>query len=188
MTITPRKFNINTWLTTRLWLAFWFVLVFAYPVRAQFYSGSQMDFGKNRIQWGETIWSYYQFDKFDTYFYLNGSELALYTARYADKQLQIMERRLQTTLTDKVQFVVFNNLGDLKQSNIGLASEQQYNVGGITHIVGTKVILYFDGNYINFEKQIRAALPMCLSINLCLAAAWAHRYVMPHCYAYPDGI
>ncbi len=129
-----------------------------FTIQAQFYSGSQMDFGKNRIQWGETIWSYYQFDKFDTYFYLNGSELALYTARYADQELQLMERRLQTTLSEKIQFVVFNNLGDLKQSNIGLASEQQYNVGGITHIVGSKVIIYFDGNYVNFERQIRAGI------------------------------
>jgi hypothetical protein len=130
----------------------------AIAIWAQFYSGSQMDFGKNRIQWGETIWSYYQFDKFDTYFYLNGSELALYTARYADHQLQIMERRLQTSLNEKIQFIVFNNLGDLKQSNIGLASEQQYNIGGITHIVGSKVIVYFDGNYVNFERQIRAGI------------------------------
>ncbi|MCE1202776.1 MAG: hypothetical protein LWX09_11840 [Bacteroidia bacterium] len=158
MTLLLRKSVANTCLNTRLALALWLGLIWAWPASAQFYSGSQMDFGKNRIQWGETIWSYYQFDKFDTYFYLNGSELALYTARYADKQLQTMERRLQTTLSDKIQFIVFNNLGDLKQSNIGLASEQQYNVGGITHIVGTKVILYFDGNYVNFEKQIRAGI------------------------------
>lgn len=127
-------------------------------IYGQFYNGSQMDFGKNRIQWNETIWSFYQFDKFDAYFYLNGSELAQYTARYADQQLQILERRLQTTLNEKIQFVVFNNLGDLKQSNIGLASEQQYNIGGITHIVGTKVIVYFDGNYVNLERQIRAGI------------------------------
>lgn len=134
------------------------LLIKGLPAVAQFYSGSQMDFGKNRIQWGETIWSFYQFDKFDTYFYLNGSELALYAARYADQQIPLMERRLQTTLSEKIQFVIFNNLGDLKQSNIGLASQQTYNVGGITHIVGSKVIVYFDGNYVNFERQIRAGI------------------------------
>lgn len=133
---------------------------------AQFYNGSNMNFGKNRVQWGTTIWFFYRFDQFDTYFYLNGSELALYTAQYAEEQIPNLERRLQTALTEKIQFIVFNSLGDLKQSNIGLTSEQQYNTGGITHIIGNKVFLYFDGNYLNFEMQIRAGIAEILVSQL----------------------
>lgn len=140
-----------------LWLILLFVFL-PWMLKAQFYNGSNMNFGKNRVQWGNTIWFFYRFDQFDTYFYLNGEELAKYTAQYADEQLPLMERRLQTALTEKIQFVVFNSLGDLKQSNIGLASEQQYNTGGITHIIGNKVFLYFDGNYLQFEQQIRAGI------------------------------
>ena len=125
---------------------------------SQFYNGSNMSFGKNRVQWNNTIWTYYRFSDFDIYFYLNGNELALYTAKYATEQIPVLERRLQSSLSQKIQFIVFNNLNDLKQSNIGLASEQQYNIGGITHIIGTKVFLYFDGNYLHFEQQIRAGL------------------------------
>ncbi|PKP52415.1 MAG: hypothetical protein CVT92_08905 [Bacteroidetes bacterium HGW-Bacteroidetes-1] len=137
-----------------------FVMILSLPnqIHAQFYNGSSMSFGKNRVQWNNTIWSYYRFDQFDTYFYLNGKELALYTARYADEQIPVLERRLQAALSEKIQFIVFNNLGDLKQSNIGLASEQQYNTGGITHIIGSKVFIYFDGNYLHFEQQIRAGI------------------------------
>jgi hypothetical protein len=117
-----------------------------------------MSFGKNRVQWNNTIWTYYRFADFDTYFYLNGNELALYTAKYAKEQIPVLEKRLQSVLSQKIQFIVFNNLNDLKQSNIGLASEQQYNLGGITHIIGTKVFIYFDGNYLHFEQQIRAGI------------------------------
>lgn len=117
-----------------------------------------MSFGKNRVQWNNTIWTYYRFADFDTYFYLNGNELALYTARYASDQIPILEKRLQGALNQKIQFIIFNNLNDLKQSNIGLSSEQQYNLGGITHIIGTKVFIYFDGNYLHFEQQIRAGI------------------------------
>lgn len=140
-----------------LWLAV-FLALSPFSLMAQFYNGSNMNFGKNRVQWGNTIWFFYRFDQFDTYFYLNGEELAKYTAQYADTQLPLMERRLQTALTEKIQFIVFNSLGDLKQSNIGLTSEQQYNTGGITHIIGNKVFLYFDGNYLHFEQQIRAGI------------------------------
>ena len=125
---------------------------------AQFYNGTQMTFGKNRIQYKEFLWTYYKFDDFDIYFYLNGQELAETTAKYALEQIPVYERRLQVNLGDKIQFIVFNNMSDLKQSNIGLAGFQRYNTGGVTHIIGGKVFLYFDGNMRNFERQIRAGI------------------------------
>ena len=125
---------------------------------AQFYNGSQMTFGKNRIQYKEFLWTYYKFKDFDTYFYLNGRELAIKAAKYATLQIPKLERRLEIPLNDKIQFVVFNNLSDLKQSNIGLIGNQQYNTGGMTHIIGKKVFLYFDGDQRNFEKQIRSGI------------------------------
>jgi hypothetical protein len=136
------------------------VLLLCWPqfIWGQFYHGSNMTFGKNRVQYNEQLWTYYNYDDFDTYFYLNGKELALYAAWYAKKQLPVLERKLETVLDNRIKFIIFNSLGDLKQSNIGLASEQQYNTGGVTHIIGTKVVLYDAGNYLEFEKQIRAGL------------------------------
>ena len=125
---------------------------------SQFYNGSQLTFGKNRVQYDEFLWTYYKFEKFDTYFYLNGKELAQYTAKYAERQIENIEGKLELKLNDKIQFIVFNTLSDLKQSNLGLASEDSYNTGGITHIIGRKVFLYFDGSFVNFEKQINAGI------------------------------
>lgn len=125
---------------------------------SQFYNGSQLTFGKNRVQFDDRFWSFYRFEKFDTYFYIGGKQLAIYTAKYADKCLKDIEKKLDYELGDKVQFIIFNKLSDLKQSNIGYLSNEIYNIGGVTHIVGSKVFLYFDGNHKNFEKQIRAGL------------------------------
>jgi len=122
---------------------------------SQFYNGSNQTFGKNRVQYNNFLWTYYKFNDIDTYFYLNGKELAQYTARYAKKQIPVIETKLGSLLDKKIQFIIFNNLTDLKQSNIGLMTNEDYNVGGITHIIGSKVFLYFDGNHVNFEKQIR---------------------------------
>jgi WD40 repeat protein len=69
-----------------------------------------------------------------------------------------MEKKLETGLEEKIQFLVYNNLSDLKQSNIGLVGEQRYNTGGITHIIGSKVFLYFNGDQRDFERQIRAGV------------------------------
>ncbi|HSG68465.1 MAG TPA: hypothetical protein VK994_07160, partial [Bacteroidales bacterium] len=139
-------------------MALMLMLLLCLPAMTQFYNGSQLTFGKNRVQYKDFLWTYYSFEKFDTYFYRNGQELAQFTARYAQEHINEIELKLESTLDDKIQFIIFNNLSDLKQSNIGLMQEQQYNTGGITHIIGKKVFLYFDGSHTDFEKQIRAGI------------------------------
>lgn len=147
-------------------------LMFLYPGEgnAQFYNGLQQEFGKSRIQYKEFLWTYYKFDDFDTYFYLNGQELAEKTAKYASLQIPLIERRLETALENKIQFIVFNNLTDLKQSNIGLSYGEHYNTGGVTHIVGTKVFLYFNGDMRHFEKQVRSGIANVLINQIMLGS------------------
>ena len=131
-------------------------------MKAQFYNGSNMTFGKNRVQYNKFLWLFYKFDDFDTYFYLNGRELAEFTARYSTIEIPKMESKIESRIDKRLQFIIFNNLTDLKQSNIGLMTEESYNTGGITHIIGSKIFLYFDGNHVNFEKQIRAGIAQVL--------------------------
>ena len=124
------------------------------------------DFGKNRVQWGVFSWSYYRTDNFDIYFYQGGDELARYAQRYADTQIPLLERKTGSHFKKKIQFILFNSLSDLKQSNIDSEEEAWNNIGGVTKISGTKAILYFDGNYIHFENQIRAAITSLLLRHL----------------------
>lgn len=134
-------------------------------VQAQFYNGYQMEFGRSRVQFEDFLWTYYKFDRFDTYFYLNGKELAEHTARYGGQQLEHYEDVLDTYLEGKIQFVIFNNLNELKQSNIGLNNGDEYNPGGVSHILGNKVVLYFDGSMVDFELQIRQGIVHVLLQN-----------------------
>lgn len=147
---------------SKLLLVLLLLLTGAIPLRAQFYNGSQMPFGKSRVQYGDFLWTYYRLPEYDIYFYLNGKELANYAARYVKVTYPELEEILDNRYTEKLQFIIFNSLTDLKQSNIGLINEQQYNIGGITYIQGNKVFIYFDGNYHNFEKQLRAGLARVL--------------------------
>ena len=131
-------------------------------VHAQFYNGMNMPFGKNRVQWSDFHWSYYLNDNFDVYFYQGGDDLARYTQAYAKEQIPQLENRLNSRFSKKIQFLVFNNKADFKQSNINLEEEENGNTGGITKIIGSKVILYFDGDYTHFEAQIREGIAKLL--------------------------
>jgi Tol biopolymer transport system component len=84
--------------------------------------------------------------------------LAIYTAKYAESCISSIEKKLDYNIENKIQFIIFNRLSDLKQSNIGLVSDEQYNIGGITHIVGSKVFIYYDGSHVNLERQIKAGI------------------------------
>ena len=138
------------------------LLAIAPLAHAQFYNGMNMPFGKNRVQWADFHWSYYMNDNFDVYFYQGGNDLARYAQAYAKDQIPQLEARLNSRFSKKIQFIVFNSKGDFKQSNINLEEEEYGNTGGITKIIGSKVILYFDGDYTHFEAQIREGIARLL--------------------------
>ncbi len=125
---------------------------------AQFYYGSQLEFGKNRIQYQSFNWTYFDFDRFRVYTYEGGQEIAKYAAVSVNRQLPVMEKRLDFQLDDKIDVIVYNNQNDFKQSNIGLANEDGGNIGGVTKIIGDKIFVYFTGSHADMDRQIRAAL------------------------------
>src|SRR6185436_12020096 len=105
-----------------------FLLFFSFfSATAQFYNGYQMQFGKNRVQYDQRFWSFYKWKNFDTYFYLGGQELAVFTGRTAEAELDEIEKILDYKLDGRVQFIIYNKLSDAKQSNIGLQTDETNN-------------------------------------------------------------
>ena len=134
---------------------------------AQFYSGLQQEFGKNRIQYQDNRkWSYFRYKQFDTYFYQGGLPLAIYSSSYISNEIKIIAKKLDYVPQKKIRFIIFNSLADLKESNIGLITEEQYNTGGVTHVINNKIFIYFNGNHSNFEEQIRKGIAQVMLNNL----------------------
>lgn len=130
---------------------------------AQFYNGYEMQFGKNRVQYDERFWSFMKYKNFDTYYYLGGLDLAAFTGRTADKDLEEIEHLFDYKLDGRIQFIIYNKLSEAKQTNIGLETDDlNNNTGGITKIVGNKVFLYFTGDHEKFRRQIRAGIARVL--------------------------
>lgn len=136
-----------------------FVLSSATCANAQFYNGMQMKFGKNRVQYTNAYWKFYRFDRFDVYSYEHGTDLSLYVADFVERELPLIERFFDYDIEQRLIFVCYNKMSDYRQSNIGLSTEaEDYNIGGKTKIIQNKVALYFEGDHVDFERQIRAAI------------------------------
>jgi len=134
---------------------------------SQFYNGHQMSFGKNRVQFDDFVWSYNRYEKYDVFFNEDGRELANYTADYTEKVLPRIEAFFDYTMEKRIQFVVYNRMHDLRQSNVGLITgKDEYNVGGTTVINQNKAFLYFEGNLDKYDDQIVATITRVIMTEL----------------------
>ena len=143
---------------TRLFLATGALLCGLFSL-AGYAQGTQTEFGKNRVQFHKDFeeWSQYESPNFITYWYGEGRYAGQATVQLAELDHEYIKRMLEYTLNDKIQIIVYTDLTDLKQSNIG-AEEAFENEGGQTKIVGNKMFVYFDGNHRNLRRQIREGI------------------------------
>ncbi len=154
----------------------------------QFYNGHQMSFGKNRVQYFDYYWSYYRFDDFDCYFNEYGRDLAQFTADYATKKIDEIEGYFDYSLEKRMIFVIYNKNNEYRQSNIGLVTfdEESYNTGGFSRIIKNKVMLYYEGDHVSYQKQIAAAITQAIINEMLYNADFKDRVSSSSVIYMPD--
>lgn len=127
--------------------------------------GSAVEFGKNRVQYHDFEWWQYESENFVTYWYDGGINIGQSVVQMAELDYDEIRSILEYRINDKIEILVYTDLTDLKQSNVG-HEETFLNSGGTTKIVGNKIFVYFDGNHINLRKQIREGTAQVLLNNM----------------------
>ena len=148
------------------------MLAVSFGAEAQFYTGSQQEFGKNRVQYRDFNWLHIDHDQFEVYHYRGGDELAQYVLRSAIKNQRELESFFDYTLNDKIQIIVYNKQSEFRQSNIGLGQENETNIGGSTRIVGSKMFVYYEGSHEELNDQIRKGLAEVLFSQMMYGGDW----------------
>mgnify|MGYP000665089666 CR=1 FL=1 len=117
---------------------------------------SQTSFGKNRVQFNRQIdeWMVYETANLVTYWYGDARNIAQSALQTAEYDFPMLQQTLEHQMTDKIEMLVFSDLTDLKQSNIGEDEVFQLKAGE-TKVVGNKVFVYFDGNHNHLRAQLR---------------------------------
>ena len=120
---------------------------------------SQVRFGKNRVQYHRDFdeWSQYESDNFITYWYGEGRNVGQAVVQLAEYDFNYIQNILEHRVNEKIQIIVYTDLTDLKQSNIG-SEEAFVNTGGQTKIVGNKIFVYFNGDHNHLRRQIREGI------------------------------
>lgn len=137
---------------------------------------TQTEFGKNRVQFHDQFmeWSQYESRNFITYWYGEGRLIGQSVVQMAEYDFYEIQGILEHRMNDKIEIIVYNDVTDLKQSNIG--SEEVFttkisdanataqaatgngsalNSAGQTKIVNNKMFVYFNGDHNDLRRQIR---------------------------------
>jgi hypothetical protein len=146
----------------KIFLSFTFFFILGLVANAQV---SSVKFGKNRVQYKNFTWQYYQSRNFNSYFNQGGQELAKYVAQVAEEELPGLEKFVENSLQRRANIVIYNSFNDLQQSNIGIGIEWQSS-GGLTKLVNNKMIVYYDNNHADLRNQIREGIAKVLTENL----------------------
>ena len=125
---------------------------------AQFYNGSQISFGKNRVQHQNFNWQFMRAEQYDVYFYPTGKALAQYVYFKTPQIIAEIEEKLNYKSKKKLQFIVYNTQEDFRESNFAYDDDDFYNQGGVTNVYGTKIYVYFDGNRAHLDRMIRSGI------------------------------
>lgn len=119
--------------------------------------GTQIQFGQNRVQYHNFEWQYYDSENFTTYFYPGGQNIAKFVVMAAEDRVLKMEEQFNYRINTKIEVLVYNDITDLAQTNIGLGNES-YNLGGNNRIIGNKIFLYFNGDHNQLSIDLNESL------------------------------
>lgn len=141
-------------------------------VWGQFYEGTSMGFGQNRIQTREYTWQYLPMGDMEVYYYQGGSELAARVAAWLPSVRREVETALDRTLEGPIQILVYNHVQEFRESNVGAQLEGGENIGGTARLIGSKLFLYGTGDTEVLLRDLRSGLARILFNQIMFGGQW----------------
>lgn len=115
---------------------------------------AQEPFGRVRIQYKKFQWEQFSTQNFNVFFYAGGEASARRTAAYAEQELQRITALVGYFPYSKTTLMLYNSVGDLRQSNINLPVANAVSGGEAQLARQTKVEVAFTGRQTDFKRDL----------------------------------
>lgn len=117
-------------------------------------------YGQNRMQYRKYDWKYFDTEHFRVYHYdRSGRQLARYVAEQAEKDITLIEKRLDGRFPKRLNIFLYNNYDEYRQTNVGRQYEGQLQgSAGTVDIVADKLVVYYTGIHTDLRRQLRAGM------------------------------
>ncbi len=123
---------------------------------------AQEPFGRVRIQYKKLDWQFYSTQNFNVYFYGGGEASAHRAAEYAEQELQRITALVGYYPYSKTTLMLYNSVGDLRQSNINLPLPTSVNGGEAQLARMSKVEIAFSGKQTDFKREMSQQITQVL--------------------------
>ena len=130
------------------------VFIINTPVKSQTINTT---FGKNRVQYSSDFnnWWLYETDNYLIFWYTKELNLAKSVILLSQISYNDIEDLVDYKINKKIKIIVYSDLSDFKQTNIGVKDKSWGKERGTSKIKDNKIIIYFDGDFDQLLYQIR---------------------------------
>lgn len=120
-------------------------------------ASAQEEFGKNKVQYGDKTWYVVSTRHFDIHFAQNGGVIAEFAALHLEAMYDTVSRVVGFPLKGKVPIILYGTPAEFQQTNI-IPYLLPEGVGGFTEIFKNRVVLPFEGSYVDFHHVLQHEL------------------------------
>lgn len=112
------------------------------------------EFGQNKVQYHQFLWSYYRTEHFDIYFPQGADIVATFAARHVEEMYKSVSGTVGHKLTTRVPIILHNSHAEFEQTNV-IRLPLQEGIGGFTEIFKNRIVLPFEGSYTEFYHVLK---------------------------------
>jgi hypothetical protein len=118
-----------------------------------YFSSTQEEFGKNRIQYKIFEWLTIRSNNFEFNYYRSGDKIAQNAAKIAEGEYDRITELLGYTPFTSMKIFLYNSPKELEQSNIGLTAPTDLD-GSILNLAKSRVQIAYTGNEEQFKQEL----------------------------------
>ncbi|MFN3489133.1 MAG: hypothetical protein ACK4YV_08355 [Emticicia sp.] len=118
-----------------------------------YFSSTQEEFGKSRIQYKRFEWLTIRSNNFEFNYYRSGDKIAQNAAKIAEGEYDRITELLGYTPFTTMKIFLYNSPKELEQSNIGLTAPIDLD-GSILNLAKSRVQIAYTGNEEKFKQEL----------------------------------
>ncbi|OIP37133.1 hypothetical protein AUJ95_08595 [Candidatus Desantisbacteria bacterium CG2_30_40_21] len=114
---------------------------------------AQDEFGKNKVRYNKVDWKILKTEHFEVYHDQKTEKLARVAASMAEEAYASISHSLRHQVSNPIPFIIFKSHYDFRQTNI-ITELIDPGVGGFSEVIKSRMVIPFDGSYLQFKKVI----------------------------------
>jgi hypothetical protein len=151
------------------------LLVFLLSSSSADSQGIYTKFGENRVVFKQIQWQTLITPSQDVLFFEKGNDsLAIVMQNMIDLEKKLLQRQMGYAFRGKLKMAIFTNFSDYSASNFGIINHQ-YNAGGYLYAPQNEIFVYFNGSYIDLNRQIKKGMAACIIHEMIMGSSMLER-------------